>query len=107
VPVPALVEDDFEPYPVVVPYSTHQVVAFPPGLTVPVTVADVPPTAVVGPVVTAGAAAAAPATKIVSATAESAPVARQLLPALRPTAPPCQSDAARITTARGGSWDVA
>ena len=41
-----------------VPYSTYQVVAWPFGLTVPVTVAVVGPTEVTGPVIAAGTAAA-------------------------------------------------
>jgi hypothetical protein len=60
VPDPALTADVFDPYDVVVPYSTYQVVDCPPGLTLPVTVAVVDPTAVVGPVLTVGAANAAP-----------------------------------------------
>jgi hypothetical protein len=67
VPDPALFEADFEPYDVEVPYSTSHVVAWPPGSTVPVTVAVVDPTAVVGPVVAVGAAATAVPAKTASA----------------------------------------
>ena len=49
----------FEPYDVVVPYSNHQSVAAPRGLTVPFSVADVPPTALTEPVIAVGAAAPA------------------------------------------------
>ena len=54
-----------------VPYSTYQVVACAPGLTVPLTVAEVGPTALTGPVIAVGAAAiaAAPATTQTSAEA--------------------------------------
>jgi hypothetical protein len=59
VPDPALFAVVFDPYDVDVPYSTSQVVAWPPGSTAPVTVAEVDPTAVVGPVVALGAEASA------------------------------------------------
>ena len=42
------------------PYSNHHSVAAPPGLTVPFSVADAPPTALTVPVIAVGAAAAAP-----------------------------------------------
>ena len=55
-----------------VPYSTYQLVAWPPGLTVPLTVAVVGPTAETGPVIAVGAPATAaePATTQASADAE-------------------------------------
>jgi hypothetical protein len=56
-----------DPYDVDVPYSNHQSVATPPGLTVPFTVADVPPTALTEPVIAVGAAAAAPLTRVTAA----------------------------------------
>jgi adenylate kinase family enzyme len=62
VPEPAFCVDVFEPYEVLVPYSTYQLVDWPPGFTVPPAVADVGPTAETGPVMAVGAAAyAAPA----------------------------------------------
>ena len=42
------------------PYSNHHSVTAPPGLTVPFSVADEPPTALTVPVIAVGAAAAAP-----------------------------------------------
>jgi hypothetical protein len=71
-PEPAVVVGVFEPYDVDVPYSNHQVVAVPPGLTVPVSVAVVPPTELTGPVSAVGAAAAAPSAKIAARRAEAA-----------------------------------
>ena len=64
-----------------VPYSTYHVVACPPGLTVPLTVAEVGPTALTGPVIAVGAAAiaAAPATTHASAEAERRPAIPRLL----------------------------
>jgi hypothetical protein len=58
-PEPTLTAVVFEPYEVDFPYSTYQVVAWPAGFTLPVTVALVGPTAVVGPVVADGPAATA------------------------------------------------
>ena len=60
------------------PYSNHQSVAAPPGLTVPFTVADVPPTAVTDPVIAVGAAATAPsatlaATRVAAMTTRERP----------------------------------
>jgi hypothetical protein len=74
VPEPALVDDVFEPYPVLVPYSTYHVVAEPFGLTLPETVALVGASAVTGPVVAVGAVAAAagPAATRAVATARAA-----------------------------------
>ena len=66
-PEPAAVVAVLDPYDVEVPYSNHQSVAAPPGLTVPFTVADVPPTAVTAPVIAVGAAAAAPCTRVAAA----------------------------------------
>ena len=60
-PEPAPLDAVCEPYEVLVPYSTYQLVETPPGLTVPVTVADVAPTELTGPVIAVGAAACAPA----------------------------------------------
>jgi hypothetical protein len=69
-PDPAPTPAVFDPYAVDVPYSTTQVVDWPPGLTVPETVADDEPTAVAGPVVATGAAAnAAEATASTRSTA--------------------------------------
>ena len=48
----------FDPYDVDVPYSNHQSVAAPPGLTVPFSVAEVPATALTVPVIAVGVAAA-------------------------------------------------
>ena len=64
-----------------VPYSTYQVVACPPGLTVPLTVAELGPTALTGPVIAVGAAAiaAAPATTHTSAQTERTPEIPRLL----------------------------
>ena len=64
-----------------VPYSTCQVVAWPPGLTVPLTVAEVGPTALTGPVIAVGATAiaAAPATTQTSTEAKRTPVIPRLL----------------------------
>ena len=64
-----------------VPYSTYQVVACAPGLTVPLTVAEVGPTALTGPVIAVGAAAiaATPATTQISAEAERRPEIPRLL----------------------------
>ena len=59
VPFPALRVAVREPYEVVLPYSTYQLVASPPGSTLPVTVALVPPTDVAGPVTAVGALATA------------------------------------------------
>ncbi len=56
--------DVFDPYDVEVPYSNHQSVAAPPGLTVPFSVAEVPATALTVPVIAVGAAADAPCTTV-------------------------------------------
>jgi hypothetical protein len=72
VPEPAPVDAVCEPYEVLPPYSTYQLVETPPGLTVPVTVADVAPTELTGPVMAVGAAACAPA----AATRKTTDVAR-------------------------------
>jgi hypothetical protein len=61
-----------------VPYSTYQVVAWPPGLTVPLTVADVGPTALTGPVIAVGAAAAAVATQASAEAVRRLPMPRAL-----------------------------
>ena len=71
-PEPAAVVAVFEPYEVEVPYSNHQSVATLPGLTVPVSVAVVPPTALTGPVRAVGAAAAAVSANVAARTAEAA-----------------------------------
>jgi len=71
-PEPAEVVAVFEPYEVEVPYSKNHAVADPPGLTVPVSVAVVPPTELTGPVRAVGAAAAAPSAKIAARRAEAA-----------------------------------
>jgi hypothetical protein len=72
-PDPALFDAVFEPYDVDVPYSTSHVVDCPPGSTLPVTVAVVDPTAVVGPVTALGAAASAvPAVTVSASTAAPA-----------------------------------
>ena len=63
-PEPALVWVVAEPYEVEVPYSNHHSVATAPGLTVPLSVADTPPTALTVPVIAVGAAAAAPWTRV-------------------------------------------
>ena len=64
-----------------VPYSTYQVVACAPGLTVPLTVAEVGPIALTGPVIAVGATAiaAAPATTHTSAEAVKKPAIPRLL----------------------------
>jgi hypothetical protein len=67
------------PYEVDVPYSTHHVVASPPGTTVPVTVAVVDPIDVAGPVVAVGAAARAIPPKSIEAT----PVATTMATSVR------------------------
>ena len=54
VPLPALRASVRVPYEAVGPYSTYQLVASPPGSTLPVTTAVVAPTDVAGPVVAAG-----------------------------------------------------
>src|SRR5262249_30386717 len=69
----------FEPYEVVVPYSTYHEVATPPGLTVPVTVAVDAPTALTGPVTAVGAAACAPP----AAASSAAAVSRKGMPCRR------------------------
>ena len=71
-PEPAAVVAVFDPYEVDVPYSNHQSVAALPGLTVPVSVAVVPPTALTGPVRAVGAAAAAVSANVAARTAEAA-----------------------------------
>ena len=78
-----------------VPYSTHHVVACPFGFTVPVAVAVVGPTAVTGPVIAVGAAAVAaelpPA--VASATAaRSRPITDEVRMLLN-TAAPCKAGA--------------
>ncbi len=60
----------------VLPYSTYQLVAVPFGLTLPVMVAVVGPTAVTGPVVALGFAPAAGATETISAAVAMAKRAR-------------------------------
>ena len=65
-PDPALFAAVFDPYDVPVPYSTYQVVVWPPGTTLPVTVAVVESTVVVGPVVAEGAEARATPVKTAS-----------------------------------------
>ena len=72
VPEPAAVVAVFDPYEVEVPYSNHQSVATLPGLTVPVSVAVVPPTALTGPVRAVGAAAAAVSANVAARTANAA-----------------------------------
>jgi hypothetical protein len=71
VPLPAPDEAVCEPYDVLVPYSTYQFVETPPGLTVPVTFAEVAPTELTGPVTAVGAAAWAP-TAVMRRTADAA-----------------------------------
>ena len=71
-PDPAAVVAVFDPYAVVVPYSNHQSVAAPLGLTVPFSVADVPPTALTVPVIATGFAAAAPCTTSAATTTTTA-----------------------------------
>jgi hypothetical protein len=73
-PEPALADAVFDPYDVDFPYSTYQVVDCPPGSTLPVTVALVEPTAVVGPVVAFGAAARALAVTTNATSTADAPV---------------------------------
>ena len=58
------------------PYSNHQSVAAPPGLTVPFSVADVPPTALTVPVIAVGAAATAPSATL-AATSTAAMTMRE------------------------------
>jgi hypothetical protein len=70
VPEPALTDDVFAPYVVLVPYSTYHVVAVPCGLTLPETVAVVGAVDVTGPVVAVGAVAAA-ATPAAARTAQT------------------------------------
>src|SRR6266852_2068082 len=53
-PEPALFDDVFDPYAVLVPYSKYQVVARPSGFTLPLSVADVGVTAVAGAVTALG-----------------------------------------------------
>ncbi len=57
VPGPAVCGAVWEPYETPVPYSTHQVVALPLGLTLPPTVACVWPIPLAAPVTTVGEAA--------------------------------------------------
>ena len=69
-----------------VPYSTCQVVAWPPGLTVPLTVAEVGPTEPTGPVIAVGAAATAAAPATTQASAEA--VRRLAIPSCLRMRPP-------------------
>jgi hypothetical protein len=66
VPFPALRAPVLEPYAVVVPYSTYQLVSSPPGPTFPATTAEDAPTEVAAPV-TADGVAAEPSGTIASA----------------------------------------
>ena len=85
VPEPAFAFAVCEPYAVVVPYWTYQVVACPPGTTLPVTVAVVAPIAVAGPVVAVGAAARAIPPKSTNVTADTATAASIVrLPVMTP-----------------------
>jgi hypothetical protein len=81
VPEPAFALGDCDPYAVVVPYCTYQLVARPPGTTDPVTVAVVAPIAVAGPVVALGAAATAALAKSASA----APTTTEAVSSVRST----------------------
>lgn len=89
VPEPALTAAVLDPYDVDVPYSTYQVVASPPGLVEPVTVAVVAPVAVVGPVDAVGAAASAEPVKTSEAAKAATAVAHRNM--LRPF-PGCVSE---------------
>src|SRR5690348_8367188 len=85
VPEPAFALGVSDPYDVDVPYWTDQVVACPPGTTVPVTVAVVAPTAVAGPVVAVGAAARAIPPKSTNVAADSTRAASSVrLPVMTP-----------------------
>ena len=84
-PEPAFALAVCEAYDVDVPYSTYQVVAWPPGATVPVTVAVVAPIAVAGPVVAVGAAARAIPPKSTNVAADIATAASTVcLPVITP-----------------------
>jgi hypothetical protein len=74
-PEPAFAFAVCEPYDVDVPYWTYQLVACPPGTTLPVTVAVVAPIAVAGPVVAVGAAARANPPKSPSTSIDTAAMA--------------------------------
>ena len=86
VPFPALLAEVRDPYDALVPYSTYQLVASPPGSTRPPTMALLAPTDVAAPVTAAGAAAEAVETarRASAATAATAKVVRAMRPSLLP-----------------------
>jgi hypothetical protein len=87
-PAPAAVVWVVEPYEVVVPYWNHQSVASAAGLTVPLSVAVVPPTALTGPVIAVGAASVAAVAT--AASDSSAAVSVATVPLMTLTLPRCR-----------------
>jgi hypothetical protein len=100
VPDPALVDTVCDPYEMLVPYSTYHFVVTPPGLTVPVAVAEVGPTALTGPVIAVGAAACAAVAMVSSRAAAITDVLSRRIASLQ-----FQVDHAELSSSPWGSGE--